>query len=109
MKTIAEMLRELVAESTANFLRARAEGTDETEPPWAISMVDMWTRYTNGRLSVFTAKQAAYIRETHEKVFDDPIYTNDFSAGRVPLGSALKTAVPDVLKKPLPKKPPGRT
>jgi len=101
MKTTAEMLRELVEETGRT-------SEEEDEPRWASSMADMWSRYTNGRLSTFSGKQAAYIRETHEKVFDEPTYSNDFSAGKVALGEALRTPIPDVLKGPLPKKPPGR-
>ena len=99
MKTAAHMLRELVESLKVS---------GEEEPRWASSMQDMWDRYTRGRLSMFSDKQKAYIRETHEKVFDEPHYENLASSGKLALGEALRTPVPDVLKKPLPKKPPGR-
>jgi hypothetical protein len=53
-------------------------------------------------------KQVAWVKGIYEKLFDVPTYLNEFSAGRVPLGTKLATPVPEVLKKPLPLKPPGR-
>jgi hypothetical protein len=101
MKTTAEMLRALVDS-------LEALGEDDAPPKWASPMIDMLDRYTKHRLFEFTPKQVAYIHETHEKVFDEPMYLNEFSAGKVPIGEKLRTVVPDVLTKPLPLKPPGR-
>jgi len=81
MKPLLQLLDDLVN---------HADGLAE-DPRWASSMRDMLGRHGEGRLTVFSGKQAAYIRETHEKVFDEPIYTNDFSAGKVALGEALRT------------------
>jgi len=53
-------------------------------------------------------RQVAWVKGIYEKVFDVPLYENAFSAGKVPIGEALRTPVPEVLKKPLPLRPPGR-
>jgi hypothetical protein len=52
--------------------------------------------------------QASWVRCIHERLFDVPVYENAFSAGRVPRGEALATPIPEVLKRPLPKRPPVR-
>jgi hypothetical protein len=102
MKTTPQMLRELVDEAE----KVEARGGEELR--WAPSMQDMWDRYTRGRLNHFSDKQKSYIRETHEKVFDEVNYENAWSTGKVPIGEALRTPVPEVLLKPLPMRPPGR-
>ena len=53
-------------------------------------------------------KQIAWVQSVYEKLFDAPQYENLFSSGKVPLGEKLATPVPEVLLRPLPKKPPGR-
>jgi hypothetical protein len=53
-------------------------------------------------------KQVAWIKSVYEKLFDTPIYENAWSSGKVARGAALATPVPEVLKKPLPLRPPGR-
>jgi len=93
-KPFTEMLRKLV-----NY----ADEAEE-DPRWASAMRDM---LASGQ-TFFSVKQALYICEIYGKVFDEPQYTNDVSAGRVPVGEALRTTIPDVLRKPLPLKPPGR-
>jgi hypothetical protein len=100
VKTTPEMLRELVDYASSC--------EDDAEPRWASSMQDMWDRYTRGRLNHFSDKQKSYVRETHEKVFDEPTYENLASSGRLTIGEALRTPVPEVLLKPLPLRPPGR-
>jgi hypothetical protein len=102
MKTTPQMLRELVDEAE----KVAAEGGEE--PRWASSMQDMWERHMRGRLSSFSDKQKSFIRETHEKVFDEVNYENAWSAGKVPLGESLRTPVPEILQRPLPLRPPGR-
>jgi hypothetical protein len=82
--------------------------SDDEEPRWASSMQDMWDRHTRGKLNSFSEKQGRYIRETHEKLFDEPTYENLASSGKLTKGEHLRTPVPDVLKKPLPMRPPGR-
>lgn len=52
--------------------------------------------------SMLSAKQRGYVTDVLDKF--EPQYSNDVSAGRVPLGRPVLT--PDVLKK-LPLKPPG--
>jgi uncharacterized protein YaeQ len=61
-----------------------------------------------GRGLMLTDRQIAWIQSVHEKLDLGIHYTNDFSAGRVPLGKSLATPVPEVLLRPLPKRPPGR-
>lgn len=55
-----------------------------------------------------TEKQVRWVKGVYEKLFDQPVYLNEWSAGRIPEGKALATPVPDVLKKPLPLRPPSR-
>jgi len=55
-----------------------------------------------------TEKQIAWIQGVYEKLFDAPQYENLFSSGKVPRGEKLATPIPEVLLRPLPKKPPGR-
>lgn len=55
-----------------------------------------------------TDPQRAWVRSIYERLFDTPVYDNAWSSGKVPRGASLATAVPDVLKRPLPLKPPGR-
>ena len=55
----------------------------------------------------FSDKQASWVKGVYEKLFDVPIYENQWSSGKVPEGKALATPLPDVLKKPLPLRPPG--
>jgi hypothetical protein len=62
----------------------------------------------SNRWEELTEKQRRWVHGVCEKLFDEPEYHNDFSAGRVPLGSSMKTPTPEVLKRPLPMKPPGR-
>lgn len=100
MKTTAEMLRALVD--------SLEESDSVEEPRWASDMKDMLDKYANRRSFEFTPKQIGYIHDVYDKLFDEPQYANDFSAGRVPIGEKLRTPVPDVLKRPLPLKPPGR-
>ena len=100
MKTTLEMLQCLVDHLNASEV-------DDDAVRWANSMRDMLDRHERGKLFAFTAKQKSYIAETYEKLFDEPVYENLVSAGKVPVGE-IKTPVPDVLLKPLPKKPPGR-
>jgi hypothetical protein len=52
--------------------------------------------------------QRKWVVGVHEHLGLGVHYTNDWSAGRVPRGEALATPVPEVLRRPLPKKPPGR-
>jgi hypothetical protein len=107
MKTTAEMLRAIVETlDRADVADEENEGDDTSK--FEAGMRDMLDRHSRGKLFRFSPKQEKWIRETYEKVFDEPQYENAFSAGKVPLGEKLRTPVPDVLKKPLPLKPPGR-
>lgn len=70
------------------------------------AFVDIQRKMSAGR--ELTDKQILWVRGVHEKVFDAPTYENLWSAGKVPRGEKLATPVPEVLKKPLPLKPPPR-
>ena len=64
----------------------------------------MWERYRS-----LTPKQSAWVKAISERLeLADPTYRNDWSEGRVPRGEQMATPVPDVLRKPLVLKPPGR-
>ena len=67
---------------------------------------DMLSKVSEG--FPLSEKQVSWVKDTYEKLFDEPAYVNAFSAGTVPLGTALRTPIPEVLKKPLPLKPPRR-
>jgi hypothetical protein len=60
------------------------------------------------RNRALTPAQKQWLRRVHEQVTGTPSYENAWSAGRVPRGEALAMPVPEVLRKPLPMKPPGR-
>jgi hypothetical protein len=70
------------------------------------AMRDIRNRYKFKRS--LSDKQIAFVRSVYEKLFDAPQYDNAWSAGKVPRGEALATPVPEVLKTPLPLRPPGR-
>ena len=55
-----------------------------------------------------SASQQSYIRGVHERLGLGVHYANEWSAGTIPRGTSLATPVPEVLLKPLPKRPPGR-
>lgn len=65
---------------------------------------DMLSRFEAGRR--FSEAQRSWIAGVYEKLFDEPQYSNDWSAGKVPLGFK-EVPAPKVLQN-LPKKPPGR-
>ena len=52
--------------------------------------------------------QKKWVARIHDWLCEGVHYENAFSAGKVPIGKALATPIPEVLKKPLPLKPPGR-
>jgi hypothetical protein len=60
------------------------------------------------RWEELTEKQRAWVHGVHERLFDEPQYESAWSAGKVAEGKMLKTPIPAVLQKPLPKKPPKR-
>ena len=92
----------------AKLLRACLEWADEHDDEaseqWRGAFRDMLSRGFG-----LSHKQAAWIKGVAEKLgIADPQYENAWSAGKVPRGEKLATPVPEVLKKPLPLKPPGR-
>jgi hypothetical protein len=96
----AKMLRACVAWATE---KEEERDLDENEEKWRGAFQNMLDRWR-----VLTDKQRVYVKNVFEKLFDAPTYENAFSAGKVPLGTALATPVPAVLQKPLPMRPPGR-
>lgn len=78
----------------------------EDEAPFAEAFADMLARLENGRMRHFSQAQSAWIRGIHEKLFDEPEYSNEWSAGKVPRG-LKEVPTPEVLQN-LPKRPPGR-
>jgi hypothetical protein len=64
------------------------------------SMLDNWRPLTE--------PQRSWVEGVAEKVLGEITYENLWSAGKVPRGEHLATPVPEVLLRPLPKKPPGR-
>lgn len=76
---------------------------DENEEKWRGAFHDMIDRWR-----LLTDRQRQYVKGVFERLFDEPLYENAFSAGKIPLGTALATPVPAVLQKPLPMKPPPR-
>jgi hypothetical protein len=87
-------------------IRWARDHEDEASERWRDAFENM-----RSRLSVFgslTAKQRVWVSGIYEKLFDEPTYENAWSAGKISAGSSLKTNVPEVLRRPLPMKPPGR-
>lgn len=78
---------------------------DSEVAPWLFAFRSMLMALDDGRLVALTEKQRSWVHGVYEKVFDEPIYLNLVSAGRVPLGKPVE--LPEVLKK-LPLKPPTR-
>ncbi len=76
---------------------------DENEEKWRAAFQDMLDRWR-----VLTDRQREWVKSVYERVIGDPQYLNEFSAGKIPLGTALATPVPKVLQQPLPMKPPQR-
>lgn len=78
-------------------------GLDDDDSPWIAAFRDM-----RRRDRPLSDKQRAWLRSVHERVLGTPNYENAWGAGKVPRGEALATPVPEVLKAPLPKRPPPR-
>jgi hypothetical protein len=94
-------------------LRRCLEKVDEAlphgyPPDWLGHFQRMLIDLEAGTWYELTEKQRTWVGGVYEKLFDEPIYRNDWSAGRVARGAYGKTEVPAVLLGPLPKKPPGR-
>jgi hypothetical protein len=110
-----DLLRRLVKRLAA--AAARVDEVDEADKrrEWLEKVAKdletfegMLHRLVRVQMQALSDKQRNWAADVLEKIGGEPVYRNDFSAGKVPLGTALKTAVPDVLKRPLPKRPPGR-
>ena len=70
---------------------------------------DMADRLRKRRLHILSDNQRRFARDVLEKTTGEVTYENAWSAGKVPRGRVGRSAVPEVLRKPLPLKPPGRT
>jgi len=96
----AKKLRALLA--WANEQEAERDLTEDEEH-WRKafqSMLDNWRPLTD--------RQLTWVESIAEKVLGQVSYENLWSNGKVPRGEQLATPVPEVLLRPLPKKPPGR-
>jgi len=91
----AEILRECIAWAKSN------EGGFE-EADWLDAFESMLARDR-----ALSDKQRAWVKDVHERLDLGTHYENLWSSGKVPRGT-ISTPVPEVLKRPLPMKPPGR-
>jgi hypothetical protein len=102
-----ERLHRCLVEASRRYEADGEDGTFE-EPSWERPFRRMRSDLESNRFEELTDKQRAWVHGVCEKLFDEPTYSNDWSSGKVPRGDALKTPTPEVLKRPLPLKPPGR-
>jgi len=79
------------------------QSENDEEPKWAGPVRDMLAKN-----KALTTKQTEFVHDVFERIVGEPIYKNEWSSGKIPRGEKLATPVPDVLKKPLPLKPPQR-
>jgi hypothetical protein len=84
---------------------AQDDGVEE--PNWYQPFDSMLDTLVSGRYHELTEKQRKWVRGVHEQLFDEPTYENLFSSGKANLSDYGRTPTPEVLKKPLPKRPPG--
>jgi len=91
----------------AECLSWAAEHEETAEARFNVDAFETMQRTVNaGRL--LSDPRLKWIRDVHEKLFEEPQYENAWSAGKIPRGEKLATPVPEVLKRPLPMKPPPR-
>ena len=83
--------------------REQVQALDDNEEKHRAAFTDMLDRWRP-----LSAKQREYVRGVRSRILDEPEYENAWSAGKVPHGKTLATPVPEVLLRPLPKRPPGR-
>jgi hypothetical protein len=100
------LLRACIAEWYSKRDAAEDDGVEE--PNWYEPFRGMLAGLTSGAWDALTEKQRRWVKGVHERLFDEPQYENLFSSGKVALGGYGKTPTPEVLKKPLPMKPPRR-
>lgn len=98
------MLRRLVAEGN------RREESDEEEHPNLQDHVrrafaDILSLLENGLRQSLSERQRAWVRDVYDRVFDEPLYENLASSGKLARGREVKLLVDDM---PKPKKPPQR-
>jgi hypothetical protein len=84
------------------------EHEDDRSESWRDAFESMLARLLGHPDLFLTETQRTWVHDIHEKLFDEPTYENAWSAGKIAEGAALKTPTPEVLKKPLPMKPPAR-
>lgn len=96
----AKLLRACIAWASE---QEKNRDLDENEERWRDAfqgMLDRWRTLTDS--------QRSYVKGVYERVIGEPLYENAFSAGKIPLGTSMRTPIPEVLKKPLPMRPPQR-
>jgi hypothetical protein len=101
----------MIADADAKLLRLvldwaqdHEDELDENQEKWRGAFQNMWDKW-----EPLTERQRSYLKGVGDRLkISDPVYTNDWSAGRIPRGKSLATPVPEVLLRPLPKAPPGR-
>jgi hypothetical protein len=99
------VLRACVSEWDCKRDLAEDDGVDE--PNWYEPFASMLADLENGKWDALTERQRAWVRGVHERLFDEPIYLNLHSAGKVPRG-LREVPTPEVLtRRPL-KPPSGR-
>jgi hypothetical protein len=82
-----------------------AEVHDEAEERFNVKAFENMLQRVSASGRELTPSQRSWVRDIHEKVFDEPRCENLFSSGKVPRGREVDT--PEVLRN-LPLKPPGR-
>ena len=88
------------------WAREHDEEAEERHIP-VKAFADMALQAGQGR--ALTERQISWIESMHEKLELGVHYTNAWSSGKVPRGEELATPIPEVLLRPLPKRPPGRS
>lgn len=87
-----------------DWAQVHDEELDDNAEKWRDAFQGMWDRWLP-----LTDRQRQYVKGIADRLnLADPEYVNAWSSGNVPRGKALATPVPEVLLRPLPKKPPGR-
>ena len=96
----AKLLRACLAWATKE---EETRDLDENEEKWKTAFSEMLERW-----KPLTDKQRQWVKNIHERLNLGVHYENLWSAGKVPRGESMATPVPEVLLRPLPKKPPQR-
>lgn len=87
-----------------DWARAHEDDLDDNQAKWFEVFTEWWEKYRP-----LSERQRAWLKGVADRLELEPEYKNDWSAGKVPRGEALATPIPEVLRRPLPMKPPGRS